>query len=558
MQACPPSAAGDATREWRHPCSTKRTTKAVDAWLQEMGRVAFATAAPSSPWSFRHSSSWPAEAAATESYPPLPGPGLQGLKTLCILAKGSIPFLQKQEQQRQLSLSSSPSSSPPSSPSSSSTTTDSVATRMYLKTLAVHGQFSLRPGNLRSKQETVVKKIIDALSKHQEAALHVPDWTARLLLVAGRLLCSLGRRSNAVALLQIQLPLLEASSMAAPLAIAYLWLQYTQWAYYDQGAWMDKPREEQREAAAKVEVACRQALMLLHEAGVMVRFPSFTSFPSSLCSSSLPSSSQRVSLYTKALVATASFRLADLLLERGAAADALELCRISLRNAAPVHFPTLAVYLAAALQALGQGGKTEAAIEVRMEKKLRRIEAEEEERCNPSSFSAPLLPLPRSASLLNMHGLEDMWNLPAEPWLLIHHHNHHRRLPQLDRRFQKQQQQRQEHQQLQEQSRLNIPGTERRRQTQVKTVTLAMDVCGEKELEREGRKQTHVANPPPIGTARPRPASASSSSGSDGWNKNVFAADIPPQKRHRSQRYPILDQIASCVVLPSWAVSAHG
>ena len=85
-----------------------------------------------------------------------------------------------------------------------------------------------------------------------------------------------------------------------------------------------------------------------------------------------------------------------------------------------------------------------------------------------------------------------------------------------------------------------------------------MDVCGEYALEREGRKETHEIIPPSIGTAHPRPTTASSSLVSDGSNKNVFAADVPPQKRRRSQRYPNFDQLASCVALPWWAVSAHG
>lgn len=411
-------------------CGLGLTTQAVDAWLLEMGRAAFA--ASSAPAAFRFLE--PRTTVRTLDEVHLPDPALDSLKTLSILAKGSIEHLRRKQKQCRPGCSS-PSSSP---------STNSVAARMYLKALAVHAQLCSGHEESCVKQKVVAKSILEALTSYQEAALHVPTWTVRLLVIAGRLLTSLKQRPQAIALLETYLPLLDASPMAAPLIKAYLWLYYTQLKYYDLGACWDRAFRDQGEAAAHVAVVFRQALLLLNDAREINRKPrpssvstsstSFNSSPSTSppCSpmpspppspSSSPSSPVvffEASWQMEALVATASFRLADLLLsplsgssgriEPAAAREALALCRTCLQNAAPLHFRSLRVYLATALRAAGEGGVEEAAAEVEAERARRAGREGGKER----SSSSPSLP--RSASLLNMRGLENVWLLPEESW----------------------------------------------------------------------------------------------------------------------------------------------
>ncbi len=462
------------------PSSPPINTKVVDAWLQEMGRIASDAARTS---------------AAGAQPPAFPAPGMEGLRTLCILAKASIPFLQQGHHH--------------------SSSSDFMAARLYLQTLAVRGQLALRPGNPRAKQETAVKRITDALATHREAAHHLPNWTMRLVLVVVRLLCSLHKKDRAIAFLEAHLPLVEASPFAAPVSKAYLLLQYTQVLYYDQCALKTASSATQLEGWAKAETACRVAVRFVQQA---------------MGASSSP--------YLHALMARATFRLLDLLLagpmraERATQEEALELCRTCLRHVAPTQFSTVGVYLATVLQALGQGGATEAAVEIQVEKDVR------EEKPLPSSAGL----LPSSASLLNMRGLEDLWALPADSWQHQECMNAH--LRHLHRRYHQQQTLRRRSRRV-----AMIPTTEEKEEGE------AMNVCHDEEREEvkmeeraeEEEEEASFWTPPP-----PRPETP------------VQQMDVQPpssssanKRTRRSPHYPIFHQITSrCVTLPRWATVA--
>lgn len=577
-------------------CGQGLTTQAVDAWLLEMGRAAFA--ASSAPAAFRFLE--PRATVRTLDKIHLPDPALDGLKTLSILAKGSIEHLRRKQKQSRPGCSS-PSSSP---------STNSVAARMYLKALTVHAQLCSGYEESRVKQKAVAKSILEALTSYQEAALHVPTWTVRLLVIAGRLLTSLKQRPQAIALLETYLPLLDASPMAAPLIKAYLWLYYTQLKYYDLGACWDRAFRDQGEAAAHVAVVFRQALLLLNDAREIRRKPrpssvstsstSFNSSPSTSppCSpmpspppspSSSPSSPVvffDASWQMEALVATASFRLADLLLsplsgssesiEPAAAREALALCRTCLQNAAPLHFRSLRVYLATALRAAGEGGVEEAAAEVEAERARRAGREGGKER----SSSSP--PLPRSASLLNMRGLENVWLLPEESWWAMcgrFYHNYKEPNPALPASRTSPQQA--------SLPVLRSPQAPEQAPSHSISSSRSPEPCrnldiprseGEGRLEAgKGKVVLQAPAPRPrkdltiaalLGAARPRPLASPpkledggcgmTSSIDQDMERLTLARGVPPHKRHRTQDQALRAPMGPCAAVSSEAVSANG
>lgn len=173
----------------------------VDAWLQEMGKAAVAITTT-------HTTS------SSTSSSPMPAPCFDGLRTICILVKSSAIHLQQEHKKNNRGTHTSKLAEEGDH--------DSLAARIYLQTLAVRGQLALHPPAYtrtqtqtqtlklssplvtthKLKQETAVKKITGALSKHKAAAKHIPNWAMRLLLVVGSLLRQLGKTHEAVASLE--------------------------------------------------------------------------------------------------------------------------------------------------------------------------------------------------------------------------------------------------------------------------------------------------------------------------------------------------------------------
>jgi hypothetical protein len=229
---------------------------------------------------------------------PMPAPGLDGLRTLCILARSSAIHLQQEHKKNNKTHTRAQEGDH-----------DSLAARIYLQTLAVRGQLALHPPAYtrtqartqaqklsaaspvtithKLKQETAVKKITEALSKHKAAAKNTPNWTMRLLLVVGSLLRQLGKTHEAVAFLEAHMYELvigkeeergkgmggdeseieneeSGSVRASNLSKAYLLLQYSQWMYFDQCAWLGASSPAACEQArVKAEKVCRLAVNLL-------------------------------------------------------------------------------------------------------------------------------------------------------------------------------------------------------------------------------------------------------------------------------------------------------
>lgn len=188
---------------------TQRRNVLLDQWLQEAGREAGASV------------------AVAASNDPIPYPGTDGLRTLCILSKACL--------------------APTSSPGPDAI----LACSTYLKTLIVRGQLSLRPGTSKGKRTLALKNLQAAMEAFPLALSSTADspavWRVHLVLVYARLTRSVGQQEKALRVLHGEAEKLIAagiqqgssSSLSSEeanvlLAEAYLLLEYTQWLYYDQ------------------------------------------------------------------------------------------------------------------------------------------------------------------------------------------------------------------------------------------------------------------------------------------------------------------------------------
>lgn len=301
----------------------------LDEWLDDAGRQAAAATTASA--TAQSSPSWVDE-----------------LRTLCLLANTCLLHHRHPD---------------PATP------TAAVAGCYYLKGLAVRGQLCLRPHTPREKRRLAAHNLSHARAVLQPAlAVREPAWQARVASVHARLLAALGRGGEAVGVLREAVAAMEGGGGegSSGLARAFLLLEMTQLGYYDRlGAAVGAEEE--------AEACCRRALAELQlggdgggldeeeEEGMMdmddAGAESGGHQPAAAAAAA-------ASPLRAALIATAALRLADVLLVRATTAgmtalaeEALALCRLSLRHAAPAHAGALGAYMAHALALLGSEGE---------------------------------------------------------------------------------------------------------------------------------------------------------------------------------------------------------
>lgn len=290
----------------------------LNAWLEDAGREA-AGAAAASPLQVSSTAAWVDE-----------------LRTLCLLANTCLL--------RQGCANPSPIAA------------------AYLKALAVRGQLCLRPAVRREKRRSAARNLAHAKATLRTTLLALgPVWQARIARVHARLLCALGgeaERAEALAVLREGVAAFEVKEEEEGTheARALLLLELTQVGYYD-GVWRGMMEGE-------AEALCRKALKaLLQQSDAMEVLEEEGDATSG--------GGMRA-----ALLATAAFRVADLVLVQAEAAvavgEALGYLRTSLRHAAPAHFTALEAYMAHALMLSGrQDGRGEARGELEGERKRR-------------------------------------------------------------------------------------------------------------------------------------------------------------------------------------------
>jgi hypothetical protein len=349
----------------------------LDAWLDDAGRQASATTATATAQS---SPSWVDE-----------------LRTLCLLANTCLLHHRHAE------------------PASTPTPTAAAAGCYYLKGLAVRGQLCLRPHIPREKRRLAAHNLSHARAVLQPAlAALEPAWQARVASVHARLLAALGRGGEAGGVLREAVAAMKGGrgEGSSGLARAFLLLEMTQLGYYDRlGAAV---------GAEEAEACCRRALAELQlggdgggldeeeEEGMMdVDDAGAEGGGHQPPAAAAAVAAAAASPLRAALIATAAFRLADLLLVRATTAgmtalaeEALALCRLSLRHAAPAHAAALGAYMAHALALLGSEGE-----EARAE-----VEGEVQRARRRGGVGQTVTTT--TSSLLSLGGA-DAWQLPA-------------------------------------------------------------------------------------------------------------------------------------------------